>query len=357
MSNSKKKSLLETAGVDVNDKHFKLLSHGKKMQEEAIKPHFDVDKGGASHQADLLHLPKDNGYEYALVVTDLATRAIDSVPIKTRDAKTVLAALQKIYQRQYLKIPTDEISTDDGSEFGGVFHKWIVDHGLHHKIGLPNRHTQSAMIEAANKQIGEVLNTKMNLRELKSGKPNTEWTSDLEDLIPKLNEYRKRKPEAIDIDDVGMIDIDPSKLLDKGQAVRVMLDQSFDAGEAKKLKGRRIGDVIFSPDIHYIKNVFINPDQPVRYQVSDIGNASYTRNQLLLVDAKELKEENQKNKQHGKYEVEKFVDKRTVKGKVEYKVKWEGYDKPHEITWEPYNRLVQDLGINHVNAFIKQMRK
>jgi len=35
----------------------------------------DVD-----HQADLLFLPNDNGYRYALVVTDLATRLSDAEP-------------------------------------------------------------------------------------------------------------------------------------------------------------------------------------------------------------------------------------------------------------------------------------
>ena len=39
------------------------------------------------------------------------------------------------------------------------------------------------------------------------------------------------------------------------------------------------------------------------------------------------------------YEVEKIIGKRTVKGKIEYKVKWLGY-KMAECTWEPEENLV-----------------
>ena len=40
------------------------------------------------------------------------------------------------------------------------------------------------------------------------------------------------------------------------------------------------------------------------------------------------------------YEVEKVLDKRTKKGgKVEYLVKWRGYDDPDDNTWEPHENL------------------
>jgi len=40
------------------------------------------------------------------------------------------------------------------------------------------------------------------------------------------------------------------------------------------------------------------------------------------------------------YEVEKVLDKRTKKGgKVEYLVKWRGYEDPDDNTWEPADNL------------------
>ena len=39
------------------------------------------------------------------------------------------------------------------------------------------------------------------------------------------------------------------------------------------------------------------------------------------------------------YEVEKILDKRVRKGKVEYYVKWKNWDNPDDNTWEPIEHL------------------
>jgi len=39
------------------------------------------------------------------------------------------------------------------------------------------------------------------------------------------------------------------------------------------------------------------------------------------------------------YEVEKIISKRARKGKVEYLVKWKGWEDPDDNTWEPINNL------------------
>ena len=41
------------------------------------------------------------------------------------------------------------------------------------------------------------------------------------------------------------------------------------------------------------------------------------------------------------YVVEKILDKRIItKGKVEYYIKWKGYDDPSDNTWEPIENCV-----------------
>ena len=42
------------------------------------------------------------------------------------------------------------------------------------------------------------------------------------------------------------------------------------------------------------------------------------------------------------YIIEKIVDKKTLKGKVYYLVKWKGYSKSSN-TWEPQNNLKKDV--------------
>ncbi|KAH7707598.1 heterochromatin protein 1 [Aphelenchoides avenae] len=40
-------------------------------------------------------------------------------------------------------------------------------------------------------------------------------------------------------------------------------------------------------------------------------------------------------KMEGVYTVEKILDKRHVRGKLEYQIKWLGWENPEDITWEP----------------------
>ena len=72
-----------------------------------------------THQADLLMLPLDKGYKYALVVTDIGSRLSDAEPIKNKESETVLKALKKIYKRGILETP-DSIDFDQGTEFKSV---------------------------------------------------------------------------------------------------------------------------------------------------------------------------------------------------------------------------------------------
>ena len=64
----------------------------------------DVD-----HQADLLFLPNDNGYRYALVVTDLATRLSDAEPLKSKDTHKVAKGFERIYNRKILDKPPPSV--------------------------------------------------------------------------------------------------------------------------------------------------------------------------------------------------------------------------------------------------------
>jgi hypothetical protein len=54
----------------------------------------------ADQQGDLLFLPDDNGYKYALVVVDIATRKTGAEPMKTKTPKATLNAILKIYSRK-----------------------------------------------------------------------------------------------------------------------------------------------------------------------------------------------------------------------------------------------------------------
>lgn len=84
----------------------------KDKKESAVR--FDVPVKNSVHQADLLFLPEDDGYRYALVVVDAATRSMDAHQLKTKEPKEVLAAFRKIYKRKYLTWPKSFLHVDPG---------------------------------------------------------------------------------------------------------------------------------------------------------------------------------------------------------------------------------------------------
>ena len=97
------------------------------------------------------------GYKCLLVIVDLASDKFDIEPIKNKDSSTVLNAMKKIYARGILKQPYSSLKTDSGTEFKGVFHKWLWDNDIFHKVGSPNRHKALANVENLNRQLGEVI--------------------------------------------------------------------------------------------------------------------------------------------------------------------------------------------------------
>ena len=145
-----------------------------------------------THQADLLMLPFDKGYKYALVVTDIGSRLSDAEPIKNKESETVLKALKKIYKRGILEMPSS-LEFDQGSEFKSVVTEYLEDNGVKIRRAKPYRHRQQAIVERKNQTIGTALHKRMTEEELQLGIPSTQWVDDLPELITNINDHVKKK--------------------------------------------------------------------------------------------------------------------------------------------------------------------
>lgn len=73
-----------------------------------------------AHQSDILYLPSDNGFKYALVVVDVHSKKCDAVPLRDSSATSVLKAFKKIYDENKILDMPYIIQVDQGSEFKGV---------------------------------------------------------------------------------------------------------------------------------------------------------------------------------------------------------------------------------------------
>ena len=170
-------------------KDIKELESLYKQPKKEIKdeePHFSIYTENYAQQADLLFLPSDNGFKYALVVVDDHSKKCDAVPLRSKDNEAVLKAIIKIYNRGILKYPK-VLEIDSGSEFKGSFKLHFIEKGVKVHVGLVGRHRTQALVEKKNQYIGSIIHKIQAQAELDSGKTNRKWVSLLPDIIEEIN--------------------------------------------------------------------------------------------------------------------------------------------------------------------------
>jgi hypothetical protein len=140
----------------------------EKLPDEGAS--FQVFEPNLIQQADLLFLPHDKGFKYALVVVDDASKICDAEPIKNKNSIDVLNAFKKIYHRNILKLPQIQIEVDDGSEFKGEVAEYFKKHKIRVRVAEPNRHRQQGLVELKNKILGSTLLQLQTLDEMKTKK-------------------------------------------------------------------------------------------------------------------------------------------------------------------------------------------
>ncbi len=253
-------------------------------------PHFQASKPGEVYHADLVYLPNDDGYKYALVVVDTTSKVADAEPLKNKQASTIKEAFQTIFKRKILPMPEYQISVDDGSEFKGITAKYFNENGVYIKISKPGRSRQVALAENRNKLIAVRLFLRQYAQEMLTDKPSTEWVEDLPIILEQMNKQFKDQYEASL--KKKHKDTKPyflhNEVLQVGQRVRVALDKPKDYLPESKLSGNfRASDPRWETKIRTIENIIINDGQPVMYVVSGLPSVEYTLNRLQLVPEKE----------------------------------------------------------------------
>lgn len=291
-----------------------------------------------NYMADLLELPTTKkGYKYCLVVVDLASDLFDIEPIKNKESQTTLNALKKIFTRKILTKPEISLTTDGGTEFKSVFHKWLQDEQIYHKIGRPYRHKQLANVENLNKQLGRLFNGYMNAKEEETKREFKEWTEAITTIRNELNKIRKKKlPNELFSQKPPEINLKETPKFKVGDIVYLKLEVPENAlGNKQKTSNFRVGDYRYDTAPKEISKILIYPKTPTfRYMLRDINNASFTENELILADENEAE-----------FEVKKVIGKKKVKNKIYYLVLWRGYSKEN-ATWESRKKLLEDgIGI------------
>jgi len=347
--------LEELFGLAKRSKKQKDVQVVDKLLEKPIRdkgknaPQFVHKDVGITQQADLLHLPDDNGYKYSLVVVDQGgNRVTDAEPLKAKDASSVLKAFKAIYARKILKIPK-VMQVDPGSEFKGVVAQWFADKGVAVRVGKTGRHRQQGLVERKNFTIGKALHRRMLAQETLTGETSKEWVEDLPKLVSVLNNRAKKaKPRTVEKFPAPTCEGSSCNTLSIGTKVRVIAEQPRDPITGAVLTGKfRASDVRWEIKERVIKQVLLKPGFPPLYLLDGtagkigVDPVAYTKNQLQVISKDEVYPKG-KDVVRGKpttYIIDHIVGKTRVKGKIFYRVKWRGYD---EITLEPRTELIKD---------------
>ena len=304
-----------------------------KIKKEFSKVKDNIPlKADFNFMADLLELPQTKkGFQYLLVVVDLATDEFDIEPLKTKESKTVLKAMMKMFKRKHIKKPYSSIRTDGGPEFQDEFAKYCYENSILHKVGISGRHQQMANVERLNRELGRLFNGYMNAIEEETGRTFREWVEIVPKVREMLNEYRK-KPEGnpfTDIYEAPDVSIQPKNK--EGDIVYRISEKPLDAlGRKQPTQNFRAGDYRWDMTPRKIvKVVRYSGKVPIRYILENLSNVAYAENELKPAKEKEAK-----------YVVLSVKAKRTVNGVKELLIKWKGYKKP---TWEDYKSLKKQI--------------
>lgn len=324
--------------IKITDKLYKLPVKDKNGDNTT----FSHINPGFIQFADLLYLPNDKGFIYALVIVDQGNRLCDAEPLKDRKVTDILNALKIIFARGILKQPK-VIVTDNGKEFGKLFTKTLSTLDIGHKTVEAYRHKSMALVERKNQTIGKIIH-KILLQAETAGFHSSQWVNILPLIIQKINEKVKQielektkesKESKSSINKSITSNPDEKiKVLKVGDEVRVQLDTPMDV-HGNKLHGRfRSSDIRWNPKVRTIKRMSIVPGQPIMYILDgnngedDIDDVAYTYNQLQKVSSRENVEvapiipveEN-------RFEVKDIIDRKVDNGVVKYLVHWKNERK------------------------------
>lgn len=244
--------------------------------------HWDIEEPYTWLQADLLYLPTDNRYKYALTVVDIASRFKWAAPLRSRNAEAVKEAFYS------LKIPIEKVKvlmTDAGSEFAGVFKKSLsksidgIDLYIEHRIQKPGHHL--SFVENFNGHLAVKLFDAQYIEELKTGKPAKFWVNNLSVVVDKMNNtvtsMIKMKPiDAVKLEKVPQkknkfSKKDISLKHENGTKVRRLLekDQILDVSSNKiRIENRRRKtDPYWSLDIYTVVSSYRSCDECIHYHI------------------------------------------------------------------------------------------
>ena len=234
-------------------------------------PHYNQDEPNHTHQVDLLFLPKDGKYKYALTVIDIASRYKGAEPIMSKKADETAAAIQKIYDRSPLNFPSS-VMADKGREFMGAFAGLMKKHKA--KISLSLNKKDVAFVERFNKTLSEKLFAHQYDQEMKTNQTNREWVDRLPDVVEAINNEETRMIGMKPVDAIKLESVEQPEYEDVPEELPLdsLVRYLYKPGEEQQDNRYRATDPIWSVDAYYIDEIRSFENQPPLYTLQGMDH-------------------------------------------------------------------------------------
>lgn len=155
--------LKREAGVDVSaktiyyfmkKKHLIRKPQKKQIWYTPLKEPFYATKAGENVQLDTKFVPAiDGGWAYQFRFIDTVTRLQYAMTMAFKDARTTIRAFHAA-ERSFPFV-IEGIQTDNGGEFRGVFHQFLVERGIIQRY-IPKRSAPwNGQVERANRSVDD----------------------------------------------------------------------------------------------------------------------------------------------------------------------------------------------------------
>jgi transposase InsO family protein len=261
--------------------HFETVRKGMEGKYDILMPK-------TVYQADLMVMPFDNNYKYLLTIIDVATGKADAQPIVSKSSGTIKRAFDVIFGRGIIQ--PKMLYLDRGSEFWNEeVQQYMKSKDIIMRDTRVGRKNQNAVIENFNGVVGKVLMGVQSVKEIETGKRNKKWSADVPKLIEGYNEEKDKHKEPtiqqklIDENTKPIKELAKENILKEGTKVYLIEEYAKDVITKKRLHGKfRHGDLRYSTIIHEISKTVMNPNQPIRYMIKGIKNASFLRHEIKL---------------------------------------------------------------------------
>lgn len=293
-------------------------------------------------QLDLLNVDdfedENDGVKYLLMIVDTFSRKAWCLPLRNKEAPSVLAAFGEFLERTLpanLRDKVERVLCDRGKEFNnGEFKSLLREHGI--ELSHPNRHAPH--VERLNKSFQRILYAYMTERR----------TRRYLDKLPSLLASYNGRPHSAH----GLSPEDAFKKINARRVNYALAAKQEEQLESRKGRPRfRVGDYVrmrergkafdrsYKPthrqELYRIHAVLSGPLPETMYKLSglrgEIVAGKFYANQLAAVTPNERM-----------FRVEKVEEERVRRGRREYLVKYLGYGKNYNA-WIGEEELARSL--------------